>query len=84
MSAVLRLEKIETIFDHGVTDEEFMSLYGFTETREDYEYALGQNDAYRDLYSLYLNRGDSVKAETFLAKIDPTTRQRALQGGCVQ
>jgi hydroxymethylpyrimidine pyrophosphatase-like HAD family hydrolase len=46
MNAIVKPEKIETIFNHQVTKEEFKQLFDFEESQEDYEFALSQTDAY--------------------------------------
>lgn len=70
MSAVLNYSKLETIFDHGITEAEHITLTdGYNETTEDYFHGLDKDSAYADLYRLYSIRGDVNKAAFFLDKI---------------
>ena len=70
MSAVLKENHIETIFDHGVTDDERLVLAkGYAESIDDYLYGLDQDSAYADLYRLYIIRKDTDQASAFLEKI---------------
>ena len=72
MSAVLNHPKLETIFDHGITDAEILALTdGYPESREEYLYALDQDSAYADLYRLYSIRNDANKAAFFLLSKSP-------------
>jgi len=76
MSAVLKTDKLETIFDHDISDNEFEMLFGFLETQADYEFALDHTDADIDLYQLYQLRGDIKMAALYLQKLDIETRKR--------
>ncbi len=70
MSAVLKIPRLETIFDHGITDSEMLVLTdGCPETQEEYFYALDQDSAYADLYRLYSLRNDADKAAFFVEQI---------------
>ena len=74
MSAVVKEKPVETIFDHGVTDDEILKLTnGYPESKEDYFYALSQDSAYADLYRLYVIRGDIDKAAFFLDQVQDIT-----------
>jgi hypothetical protein len=71
MSAILKPEPFETIFDHGVTDAEIQALTdGYPETQEEYFYGLDHDSAYADLFRLYRLRGDTDKAAYFMEKIE--------------
>ena len=60
MSAIIKSEHIETIFDHGVTDVEMLELTdGYPESKEEYIYGLDQDSAYADLHRLYIMRNDA-------------------------
>lgn len=84
MSAVLKPEKLETIFNHEVTEAEFEELLGEPESLDDYLYALSQDSAYAHLYFLYDLRGDSQTAKAFLAKIQDKNYRRDISlSGCM-
>jgi len=85
MSAVLKTEQLETIFDHGVTMAELIQLFGETEDVDNYLYALSQDSAYADLYFLYMARDDSKTALSFLNKIqNPRYKLSVSLPSCVQ
>ncbi len=75
MSAVVKEDHVESIFDHDVTEDEQMALFDFIETPDDYLFAMPQNNAWADIYSLYQLRGNDKKAEFYLNKI---TNQRLI------
>lgn len=55
-------EKIETIFDHNVTEEEIIELFGISGfTKEDF-LEDSQEDNYAHIYCLYLIRKDEITA----------------------
>ena len=83
MSAVLKTEHLETIFDHAITDNEFEILFGFLETQADYVFALDHTDADIDLYQLYQLRGDVKTAALYLQKLDTETRKRITLHCCL-
>lgn len=49
-------EKIETIFDHNVTEEEIEILFGMTGYTEEYLQKKPQDRNYAHIYRLYLIR----------------------------
>jgi len=73
---------IETIYDHGLTEEErlqwFKHEYFYPKTKEEYLQKLKRyenpqtilNHIWSDLFTLYLKRGDWAKAKEFLTRID--------------
>jgi len=73
---------IETIYDHGLTEEErlqwFGSEYLYPASKEDYLQRLKRyedpksmlNHIWEDLFILYFRRGDWAKAKEYLTKID--------------
>lgn len=84
MSAVLKPQTLETIFDHNVTDAEFEELLGEPENLDEYLYALSQDSAYAHLYFLYDLRGDDKTAKEFLNKIQDKNYRRDISlSGCV-
>jgi hypothetical protein len=74
--------EIETIYDHGLTEEErlqwFKHEYFYPRTKEEYLQRLKRyensksmlNRIWHDLFTLYFNRGDWAKAKEYLMKID--------------
>jgi hypothetical protein len=79
---------IETIYDHGLTEEErlqwFKHEYFYPKTKEEYLQRLRGhykrttsilNHIYKDLFILYFRRGDWAKAKEFLTKIDDKKRR---------
>ena len=84
MSAVLKPEKIETIYDHGVTESEILALTnGYPETQEEYFEALSQDGAYADLFRLYRLRGNKDKASYYLERIeDPAFKNQFKMRPC--
>lgn len=70
MSAVLKTEYFETIYDHNVTADEILAMNdGYPETREEYFEVLGHDSAMAGLYRLYSLRGDAEKAIFYMEKI---------------
>jgi|GEM_PF-936213 len=70
MSAILKPEPLETIFDHGITDDELWQLTdGNPEPLDEYLYGLSQDSAYADLYRLYGIRGNTDRALYFMEQI---------------
>lgn len=69
---------METIYDHGVTEQELDVLYfGDPDSQAEYLTGLSQDSAYADLVSLYRMRGDDARAESFLDRIqDKELRQQ--------
>ena len=67
---------METIFDHNVTDDELVYLFGDTFTKEEFiEMSEGctQEDFDVDLYRLFNFRHDEDKAQYYLDRIPDTT-----------
>jgi hypothetical protein len=61
---------METIYDHGVTEQELNVLYfDDPDTQDEYLTGLSQDSAYADLVRLYRMRGDDAQAETFVNRI---------------
>jgi len=73
---------IETIYDHGLTEEERLQWFGggslYPKTKEKYLQRLKRyedpksilNQIWEDLFTLYFRRGDWAKAKEYLMKID--------------
>lgn len=55
-------EKIETIFDHNVTEEEIELLFGMTGYAEEHFINDSQEDNFVHIYCLYLIRKDEITA----------------------
>lgn len=55
-------EKIETIFDHNVTEDEIELLFGMTGYTEEYLQKKPQDRNYAHIYCLYLIRKDEMTA----------------------
>jgi len=66
---------METIFDHGITDEEFKLLFGKYRTKEDIRAIKDQDSHYAMIAELYAFRDDPVKMQQYIEKI----RDRQLQ-----
>ena len=65
--------KMETIFDHGVTDKEIVALCGLKKDREQFiGWGLDQEEHYACIYRLYLMRGDKAKAMEYFNKLPNT------------
>lgn len=83
MSAVLKNEPVESIFDHGVTDNEMISLFGYVEDMDTYCYLLSNDFALGDLYRLYKLRGKEKTANEFLNKIiSEAEKTNITRSGC--
>jgi uncharacterized protein HemY len=75
-------DEIETIYDHGLTEEErqwFGSGILYPKTKEEYLQRLREryrnpksllSRIWEDLFTLYFNRGDWAKAKEFLTRIE--------------
>ncbi len=86
MSAVLKPEKIETIYDHGATIEELNQLfYGNPETPEDYLLGLSNDSLLVDIVRLYQLRGQADTANRYASLIKDSSIQAefATKGCCV-
>ena len=86
MSAVLKTEEFETIYDHHVTDDEILAMNdGYPETRDEYFEALGHDSAMAGLYHLYKLRGQPDKAAYYLDQIHdiPFRNQFKIRPCCV-
>lgn len=71
MNAVRKPAKIETIYDHAVTQDEILALTGgYPETREEYFEVLSRDSALVGLFKLYRLRGDAGKAGQYLNQIE--------------
>jgi uncharacterized protein HemY len=78
---------IETIYDHGLTEEERLQWFGheyfYPKTKEEYLQRLKRyknprtilNRIWHDLFILYFKRGDWAKAKEYLTKIDDKKRR---------
>lgn len=58
-------EKIETIFDHNVTEEEIIELFGISGFTEEDFLGDSQERNYAHLYRLYLIRKDNQMSNKF-------------------
>jgi uncharacterized protein HemY len=76
-------DDIETIYDHGLTEEERLQWFApeifYPKTKEEYLQRLREryknpksllSRIWHDLFTLYFNRGDWAKAKEYLTKID--------------
>jgi len=75
--------EIETIYDHGLTEEERLQWFGleffYPKTKEEYLQRLREryknpksllSRIWEDLFILYLRRGDWAKAKEYLTRIE--------------
>jgi uncharacterized protein HemY len=75
--------EIETIYDHGLTEEERLQWFGpeifYPKTKEEYLQRLRERyrnpksiliSIWEDLFTLYFYRGDWAKAKEYLVRID--------------
>jgi uncharacterized protein HemY len=75
--------EIETIYDHGLTEEERLQWFGdeyfYPKTKEEYLQRLRERyrnpksilgRVWKDLFTLYFKRGDWAKAKEYLTKIE--------------
>ena len=62
---------METIFDHNVTDEEMINLFGSIYSKEEYLSDVGdsKNSVYVDLAYLFYERGLVNKAKAYIRKV---------------
>ena len=61
---------METIYDHGVTEQELDVLYfDDPDSKDDYLAGLSQDSAYADLVRLYRMRDDDARVENFINRI---------------
>jgi len=76
-------DEIETIYDHGLTEEERLQWFGleifYPKTKEEYLQRLRERyrnhksiliQIWEDLFTLYFQRGDWAKAKEYLTKIE--------------
>jgi hypothetical protein len=76
------MDEIETIYDHGLTEEErqwFEPEIFYPKTKEEYLQRLRERyknpktlltRIWEDLFTLYFNRGDWAKAKEYLTRIE--------------
>lgn len=85
MNAIVKPEKIETIFDHHVAEDELKKLlYGDTESLEEYTHYLNQDGAYADIAQLLRSRGDNDNALKYISMItDDELRTQCMTSPCV-
>lgn len=86
MSAVLKENPIETIFDCGVTDAELLDLfYGYPETKDEYIDGLSHDGLLVDIVRLYQLRGNDDLARKYLSSITSQSIRAELstRGCCV-
>lgn len=61
---------METIYDHGVTEQELNILYfSDPDTQDEYLMGLSQDSAYADLVRLYRIRDDDLHVDLFINRI---------------
>lgn len=62
---------METIFEHNLTEQEMIDIFGTTSVTKDMILGLGmtQTQHYAKIYRLYWNRGDREKAIEYAKKI---------------
>lgn len=84
MSAVLKTEHLETIFDHDVTYSELSQLfYGAPEPENEYLEGLSHDSLLVDIVRLYQLRGNTDAASRYLSSInDPAIRAELATRGC--
>lgn len=63
-------KKMETVFDHNITDEEWKNMYG-TCPQNEYTSFIGQETAFYDIATLFYLRGDNKKATEYANKLSP-------------
>jgi hypothetical protein len=73
-------DEIETIYDHGLTEEERTQWFGpeifYPKTKEEYLQRLRERyrnpliRIWKDLFTLYFRRGDWAKAKEYLTRIE--------------
>jgi uncharacterized protein HemY len=76
-------DEIETIYDHGLTEEERLQWFGpeifYPKTKEEYLQRLRERyrnpksiliSIWEDLFTLYFQRGDWAKAKEYLTRIE--------------
>jgi len=76
-------DEIETIYDHGLTEEERLQWFGpeifYPKTKEEYLQRLRERyrnsksiliSIWKDLFTLYFKRGDWAKAKEYLTRIE--------------
>jgi uncharacterized protein HemY len=76
-------DEIETIYDHGLTEEERLQWFGpeifYPKTKEEYLQKLRERyenpksiliSIWEDLFTLYFQRGDWAKAKEYLTRIE--------------
>lgn len=58
---------METVFDHNITADERIALFGSELATKDFYLSLGgsQRDYYGDIYRLYTYRGDHITAKKY-------------------
>jgi CDP-glycerol glycerophosphotransferase (TagB/SpsB family) len=77
------MDEIETIYDHGLTEEERLQWFEpeifYPKTKEEYLQRLREryrnpksllNRIWKDLFILYFQRGDWAKAKEYLTRIE--------------
>lgn len=77
---------METVFDHNITKEEIVGVFGYEGFKREWIEELGvdQIGCYADIYRLYRMRGDQKKAEEYLAKIpDSEWKMFTLAASCL-
>ena len=87
MNPVLKTNKLETIFEHGVTDNELSTLfYGAPEPENEYRDGLSHDGLLVDIVRLYQLRGNTDAANRYLSLIEDASirSELATRGCCTQ
>lgn len=68
----LNSKKIETVFDHNITDEEWKKVRGMSSNL--YLSTIDQETAFYDIAALFYLRGDKKKTGEYANKLSPDRR----------
>ena len=64
------MNKMETVFDHNITEKEMLKIFGFNESKNEFlESKQTQRWHYVTIYNLYSIRGNIVMAKKYLDMI---------------
>lgn len=68
-------KKIETVFDHNITEKEMEAILGSSSFTRERLCCFSQNSNYAMIYNLYLFRKDKEKAQIYADKMPNTSRK---------
>ena len=87
MNAVVKTDNhVESIYDHGITDDELNEMFfGQPEPMDEYFEGLSADSLLADIVQLYRMRNDPKKVHHYISRVsNPSIRKEMLTRGCCE